>query len=88
MSESEVQDILDEADDNGDGRLDYEEVWNNSYVTTFHLLAGYYVVFFKKVRRMEYIYNYVHAVNDKHSLASRLQRQKPWIPVLVIERFK
>ncbi|CAB4011793.1 EF-hand calcium-binding domain-containing 7-like [Paramuricea clavata] len=25
MSESEVQDILDEADDNGDGRLDYEE---------------------------------------------------------------
>lgn len=26
MSESEVQQILDEADDNGDGRLDYEEV--------------------------------------------------------------
>ncbi|XP_028403666.1 EF-hand calcium-binding domain-containing protein 7-like isoform X2 [Dendronephthya gigantea] len=25
MSESEVQEILDEADDNGDGRLDYEE---------------------------------------------------------------
>ena len=28
MSESEVQDILEEADDNGDGRLDYEEVSN------------------------------------------------------------
>ena len=31
MSESEVQDILDEADDNGDGRLDYEEVQRTLY---------------------------------------------------------
>ena len=28
MSESEVQEILEEADDNGDGRLDYDEVCN------------------------------------------------------------